>query len=126
MRAVKGKNTKPELAVRKLLSAMGYRFRLHRKELPGNPDVVLPGRRAAVFVNGCWWHGHGCKRGARIPVANADYWKAKIARNKARDAAARRGLRALGWRSLVVWECRLKKPETVAAKLRRFLGRITS
>jgi DNA mismatch endonuclease (patch repair protein) len=121
MRAVKGKHTKPELAVRKLLSAMGYRYRLHRKDLPGNPDVVLPGRRAAVFVHGCWWHGHACKRGARIPVTNVDYWTGKIARNKARDAAARRGLRKAGWRSMIVWECELKRPERAAARMRRFL-----
>lgn len=122
MRAVKGKNTKPEIAVRKMLTAMSYRYRLHRKDLPGNPDIVFPGRRRVVFVHGCWWHGHDCKRGARVPATNVGYWTAKIARNEARDAAAVKALRAAGWRSLIVWECQLKAPEKVAARLRRFLA----
>jgi DNA mismatch endonuclease (patch repair protein) len=123
MRAVKGKHTKPELAVRKMLSAMGFRYRLHRKDLPGSPDVVLPGRKKVVFVHGCWWHGHSCHRGARPPATNVAYWTQKITRNQARDASARRKLRQQGWGSIVVWECQLKKGAAVAARLKRFLDR---
>ena len=81
MRRVRGKNTAPEMKVRSLLFAMGYRFRLHRKDLPGNPDIVFPGRKCVIFVHGCFWHGHDCARGARVPKNNRDYWVAKIARN---------------------------------------------
>jgi DNA mismatch endonuclease (patch repair protein) len=122
MRSVKGKNTRPERAVRSLLHALGYRFRLHRKDLPGSPDIVLPGRKAVVFVHGCFWHGHGCKRGSRAPKANADYWTKKLVGNVARDARTRAELEALGWRVLVVWECEIKEAEALADKLRAFLG----
>ncbi len=120
MRAVKGKNTRPEQAVRSLLHALGYRFRLHRRDLPGSPDIVLPGRKAVILVHGCFWHGHGCKRGSRTPKANADYWNMKLAGNVARDARTRAELEALGWRVLVVWECEIKA-EGLADKLRAFL-----
>lgn len=122
MRAVKGKNTRPEQAVRSLLHALGYRFRLHRRDLPGSPDIVLPGRKAVIFVHGCFWHGHDCKRGSRTPKTNADYWVSKIGRNMARDARTRAALEAQGWRVLVVWECEIKDEEALAAKLRAFLG----
>lgn len=122
MRAVRGRDTGPELAVRRMLHAAGYRFRLQRADLPGKPDVVFPARRAVVFVHGCFWHGHDCKRGARAPRRNADYWSAKIARNMARDAEVAAALGALGWRSHVVWECALRDPAAVAAGLRAFLG----
>lgn len=121
MRAVKGRNTRPERAVRSLLHALGYRFRLHRKDLPGSPDIVLPGRKAVIFVHGCFWHGHGCKRGSRAPKTNADYWTKKLAGNIARDARTRAELKALGWQVLVVWECEIKT-EGLADKLRAFLG----
>lgn len=121
MRAVKSRDTKPERAIRRLLHAMGYRFRLHRKDLPGAPDIVLPGRRAVIFVHGCFWHGHDCRRGARIPKANQDYWRTKIARNQARDAKAQEALAASGWRVGVVWECALKLPD-LADRLGAFLG----
>lgn len=88
MAKVKGRGTKPELQVRKALTALGVRYRLNRKDLPGSPDVVMAGRRLAIFVHGCFWHGHDCARGSRVPKANRDYWLAKVARNKARDAAA--------------------------------------
>src|SRR5215469_2320726 len=97
MRQVKGKGTTPELTVRKALTRLGLRYRLHRKDLPGAPDIVLPGRRLALFVHGCFWHGHDCARGARVPKQNRDYWTAKIARNCARDERARAALEALGW-----------------------------
>lgn len=121
MAAVKGKNTKPELLVRKLAHRLGYRFRLHRKDLPGAPDLAFPGRQAVIFVHGCFWHGHDCARGARKPKNNADYWRDKIARNKARDAANLEKLDALGWRTLTLWECELKRDD-VADRLAAFLG----
>jgi DNA mismatch endonuclease (patch repair protein) len=108
MRRVKGRDTSPELKVRKALTRLGARYRLHRKDLPGAPDVVLPGRRLALFVHGCFWHGHDCARGARVPKQNRDYWVGKVARNRARDARSLAALEALGWRAEVVWECELK------------------
>src|SRR4051812_36756779 len=100
MRAVKGRDTAPELIVRRMAHAMGYRFRLHRKDLPGKPDLVFPRFHKVLFVHGCFWHGHVCDRGSRVPVQNRDYWTAKIARNKERDAKAHAALKALGWTSL--------------------------
>lgn len=122
MRRVKGRDTGPELTVRRLLWDAGYRYRLHRKDLPGKPDIVLPGRRAVVFVHGCFWHGHDCARGARQPKANADYWKAKIARNVDRDARVQADLIDIGWRPVTVWECELKDPAALEARLREILG----
>ena len=122
MRAVRARDTGPEIAVRRLLHRLGYRFRLHRADLPGHPDLAFPARRAAVFVHGCFWHGHDCPRGARAPKTNAAYWAAKIARNRARDAETRAALEARGWRAAVVWECALRDPAAVAAALAAFLG----
>jgi DNA mismatch endonuclease (patch repair protein) len=122
MRAVKGRDTGPELRVRRIAFGLGYRYRLNRRDLPGAPDLVFPGRRKAVFVHGCFWHGHSCKRGDRPPSANAAYWSAKIARNRARDAAARRALKALGWEALTLWECELKDEARLKRRLARFLG----
>ncbi len=122
MAAVKGKNTKPEIQVRKLAHALGYRFRLHRRDLPGSPDLVFPGRRAVIFVHGCFWHGHDCRRGARAPKTTAAYWRDKIARNKARDAHALAALESQGWRALTLWECELKR-EDFAGRIGAFLGR---
>ncbi|WP_271200290.1 very short patch repair endonuclease [Methylopila turkensis] len=122
MRAVKARDTKPERTVRRLAHALGYRFRLHRKDLPGTPDLVFPTRKKVVFVHGCFWHGHDCARGARTPKANADYWRAKVERNRARDARAVDDLAALGWEALVLWECALKDADAVACLLRGFLG----
>lgn len=122
MRRVKGRDTGPELKVRRLLWSAGYRYHLHRKDLPGRPDIVLAGRRAAVFVHGCFWHGHDCKRGARQPRANAAYWSAKISRNVERDARVQTELAAKGWRPVVVWECELKDAAALDARLRAVLG----
>lgn len=122
MRAVRGRDTGPELAVRRLLHGLGYRYRLHRAGLPGTPDLVFPGRRAVVFVHGCFWHGHDCPRGARQPKRNAAYWIAKVARNRARDAAVADALAAQGWRSHIVWECALKDRAALADDLAAFLG----
>jgi len=108
MRAVKGRDTTPELAVRRILRAAGIGYRLGGRGLPGRPDLVMQGRRVAVFVHGCFWHGHDCPRGARLPKANADYWTAKIGRNRARDSAACRALEGAGWRVVTVWECDMK------------------
>src|SRR5690349_13273904 len=108
MRRVKGRDTKPEMTVRRLLTGLGVRYRLHRKDLPGSPDIVLPGRRLAIFVHGCFWHGHDCARGGRIPKQNQPYWLAKIGRNRGRDVAVREALAAAGWRVETIWECELK------------------
>ena len=121
MRRVKGKNTTPELAVRRALTALGVRYRLHRKDLPGKPDIVLPGRRLALFVHGCFWHGHECARGARVPKQNRDYWVGKVERNRARDAASREALIALGWRVETIWECDLKDAVALETRLSRLL-----
>lgn len=121
MARVRGRDTKPELLVRRMLHAMGYRYRVNLSGLPGRPDVAFTRRKAAVFVHGCFWHGHDCARGARMPKANADYWCAKIERNRARDAEVRAALEALGWRTLTVWECGLGDREKLAAELREFL-----
>ncbi len=121
MRAVKGENTTPELLVRKIAHRMGYRFRLHRKDLLGKPDLVFPGRRKVIFVHGCFWHGHKCPRGDRMPKANADYWKKKITRNAARDKLHNAALKKEGWGVRVIWECQLKSPAFVERFLSRFL-----
>ncbi|TCO10199.1 T/G mismatch-specific endonuclease [Camelimonas lactis] len=123
MRAVRSVDTRPEMVVRRLLHAMGYRYRLHRRDLPGAPDIVFPGRRKLIFVHGCFWHGHDCARGARMPAANADYWRSKIARNLVRDADHLAALRQAGWQALVIWECQLKVRDRPAltALLRAFL-----
>ena len=109
MRAVKGRDTTPEIALRKKLFALGLRYRLNVKDLPGKPDLVFPRHKTVVFVHGCFWHGHSCKRGNRQPKQNADYWKDKIARNMARDQKNTAELKKLGWRVITVWECEIKE-----------------
>lgn len=126
MRRVKGRDTTPELKVRRALTALGARYRLHRKDLPGSPDVVLPGRRLALFVHGCFWHGHDCPRGARVPRANRDYWVAKVKRNRARDALARNALESGGWRVETLWECELKDAAALDQRLRGLLQPLES
>lgn len=121
MRRVKGRDTTPERTVRRLLTGLGARYRLHRKDLPGNPDIVMPGRRLALFVHGCFWHGHDCARGSRVPKANRDYWTAKVARNVARDARTREALADAGWRVETIWECELKDEAAVSARLKGLL-----
>ena len=122
MRRVKGRDTGPEMTVRRLLTALGARYRLHRKDLPGNPDIVMPGRRLALFVHGCFWHGHDCGRGARVPKQNRDYWLGKVGRNRARDEASQAALTATGWRVEVVWECELKDEAGLEARFEAILG----
>jgi DNA mismatch endonuclease (patch repair protein) len=123
MQAVKSKNTAPELIVRRAVHEMGYRFRLHCEDLPGKPDLVFPSLRKALFVNGCFWHGHSCARGARVPRTNTEYWTAKIARNMARDANSRQQLEDIKWTVLTIWECEAHDRVGLNDKLRRFLSR---
>ena len=120
MQAVKSKNTGPELVVRRLLHSMGYRFRLHRKDLLGSPDVVLPSRLTAIFVHGCFWHWHGCTKGLP-PKSNLEYWLPKLQQNVIRDETKVEQLRSLGWRVLVVWQCELKEIDNLATRLESFL-----
>lgn len=121
MRQVKGSGTTPERTLRRLLTGLGARYRLNRKDLPGSPDIVLPGRRLAIFAHGCFWHGHDCARGARVPKTNRDYWLAKVGRNRIRDAAAAEALSGSGWRVEVIWECEMKDEAALADRLARLL-----
>lgn len=122
MQQVKSANTGPEMIVRRLLHSMGYRYRLHGKNLPGKPDLVFAGRKKVVFIHGCFWHGHDCKRGARIPITRQDYWLAKVGRNRERDARTVSRLEQAGWDVMTVWECELKDREALASRLTQFLG----
>lgn len=121
MRAVKSKNTTPERKVRALLRPLAPGYRLHRTDIPGKPDIAWVGRKRALFVHGCFWHGHDCARGARAPKTNADYWHAKIARNRARDASNMTTLAQQDWRALIVWECELKDETALREKLAAFV-----
>lgn len=120
MQSVRPKDTGPEIALRKLLHAMGYRFRLYRKDLPGTPDIVFPGRKKIIFVHGCYWHGHGCNKG-KLPKSKLDYWMPKIARNRERDEERVMQLQQLGWEVLTVWQCELKNTEDLKDRLVAFL-----
>lgn len=121
MRAVKAKDTKPEMIVRRMIHKMGYRYRLHRKDIPGKPDIVFSLRRKAIFVHGCFWHGHDCKRGARVPKTNVEYWTSKVERNKNRDRRHVDELTELGWEVLIVWECETQDTSVLSARLDSFL-----
>lgn len=121
MRAVRGRNTRPEILVRQIAFGLGYRFRLHRADLPGKPDIAFPGRQKAIFVHGCFWHQHkGCRR-ATVPKSNRGFWRKKLGRNIARDAMQLAAIRKRGWRALVVWECEIKNKRRLAAKMKSFL-----
>jgi DNA mismatch endonuclease (patch repair protein) len=122
MRRIKGRDTAPELKVRRALRALGAGYRLHRADLPGKPDIVMPGRKLAVFVHGCFWHGHDCARGSRVPKDNRAYWVAKVERNRARDTTSRLALAALGWRVETIWECELKDAAALEVRLRDVLA----
>ena len=117
MSRIRGKNTKPEILVRKGLHARGFRFRLHNKKLPGSPDVVLPKYGVAIMVNGCFWHGHKGCRYATKPKTNVEFWETKIARNRHRDEVTNAHLEALGWHVITVWECELRGKSIVASRL---------
>ena len=116
MSAVRGKNTKTELVVRRLLHAAGYRYRLHAKDLPGRPDIVFRKRRCVIFVNGCFWHAHDCPRGSS-PSSNVEFWRKKIGKNIERDRRVMQELVGQGWRVLTVWECETKTPEQLMRRL---------
>lgn len=121
MRAVKPENTGPEIALRKMLHRLGYRYKLHTRELPGKPDIAFPARRKVIFVHGCFWHGHRCRYG-RLPKTRLEYWQPKIEANRARDTRKTNELLRAGWEIAVVWQCELKDSARTLKKLTSFLG----
>ncbi|WP_282567793.1 DNA mismatch endonuclease Vsr [Devosia sp. 1635] len=121
MAAIKGRDTRPELRVRRLLHRLGYRFRLHRRDLPGTPDIVLPGRHLVIFVHGCFWHRHGCNKSV-LPQIRTEWWEGKLNRTVERDAQNIAALEELGWDVLVVWECTLGNEAALQSKFRVALG----
>ena len=124
MAGIRGKNTKPEMIVRRLLHVMGYRYRLHAQDLPGRPDVVFRRRRAVIFVHGCFWHRHSdseCKL-SRLPKTRLDFWLPKLDSNQKRDEANREALQKMGWKQLVLWECQLRDEASLRTQLKAFLG----
>ncbi len=122
MRRIRSRDTLPEIAVRSIIHGMGFRFRLHRKDLPGTPDIVLVRLHKVVFVHGCFWHQHkNCAEG-RVPKSRPEYWVPKLQRNCDRDIQHRRSLQKLGWKTMVVWECELERPALVGKRLERFLN----
>ena len=120
MQAVRSKDTGPEQKIRRLLHGLGYRYRLHRRDLPGKPDLVFPSRKKAIFVHGCFWHAHGCRYG-RPPKSRLEYWLPKLEKNKARDADKLSRLEELGWRVLIVWQCEMEDIGALADSLHCFL-----
>lgn len=122
MAAVKSQDTGPEMAVRRLVHGLGFRYRLHDQGLPGHPDLVFPSRRKIIFVHGCFWHRHRCEAGRSMPVSRVDYWLAKFERNQSRDIKVRRQLAKDGWRVLVIWECQTRNLDRLRKKLKTFLG----
>lgn len=120
MSGIRASNTKPEMLVRNLLHREGFRFRLHRKDLPGKPDIVLPRYRAVIFVHGCFWHQHNCNL-FKMPKTNESFWRAKLAGNRLNDQKAREALLASGWRVAIVWECAIRTARKNPASLRRVL-----
>jgi DNA mismatch endonuclease (patch repair protein) len=121
MALVRAKDTKPELMVRRFVHGMGYRYRLHRRDLPGTPDMVFPGRGKVIFVHGCFWHRHARCALARLPKSRGDFWLPKLTANAERDARNGRALRQLGWGVLTIWECQLRDTAALANRIRRFL-----
>ena len=121
MSRIRSTNTKPEMAVRSLVHRLGYRFRLHRRDLPGRPDIVLPRHRKIILVHGCFWHGHDCKLASK-PKSNGDYWSAKIVSNKERDAKNLAALGASNWRVLEIWECEVRRNDGLEDKVKNFLA----
>ncbi len=120
MRAIRSKDMLPELAVRRLVHKLGYRFRLHRRDLPGKPDLVFASRRKVIFVHGCFWHSHSCKT-AHVPKSNLSYWLPKLQRNQVRDSKNLKTLRGVGWQPLVIWECETRDEGAVRKRLAKFL-----
>jgi len=122
MRRVKSGGTQPEMRVRRMLHVMGYRYRLHRKGLPGCPDIVLPRHQKIVMVHGCFWHGHDCPAGRKKPKTNEQYWAEKLTKNRLRDAANLAKLEAMGWHVLVIWECETRNHADLANQLAEFMS----
>ena len=122
MRAIKSQDTAPEMKVRRAAHALGLRVRLNRVDLPGKPDLVFPAKRTALFVHGCFWHGHNCPRGARMPQTNSAYWQAKISRNMSRDKATIAALKKLGWTPRVIWECQTRDAAKLSQLIKRQVG----
>jgi DNA mismatch endonuclease (patch repair protein) len=118
MSRIRGKDTKPEIAVRSMLHRLGYRFRLHRNDLPGRPDIVLPSRKSVILVHGCYWHRHPGCRYAYSPKSRVDFWEKKFSENIARDRRNMDELQSIGWRALVVWECELREPDELKKRLK--------
>ncbi len=122
MRAVKARDTKPEKIVRRILRSIAPGYRLHRSDVPGKPDIAYLSRKQTIFVHGCFWHGHACARGARAPKNNSAYWSAKIERNRVRHRFIRGQLKRAGWRTLFIWECKLRNEAAIRTKLAKFLN----
>ena len=125
MAAIKSNDTKPEMLVRRYLHALGYRYGLHNKKLPGSPDIVLRRLRTVIFINGCFWHGHDNCKYYRLPKTNPDFWRTKIEANRARDARTSAALRTLGWHVIVIWECQLKTEELRTKTLRELAATLS-
>jgi DNA mismatch endonuclease, patch repair protein len=123
MRAVKSRDTAPEMIVRRVAHRLGYRFRLYRKDLPGRPDIVFPRLHKVILVHGCFWHGHDCARGARVPKGNRTYWLKKVAGNRARDEKNLEKLASTGWKALIVWECATRDERNLDGHVKRFLAK---
>ena len=117
----KGKDTSPEVFIRKFINSLGYRCSLHRKDLPGCPDIVFPRRKKVIFINGCYWHRHNCKKGRSMPETRKKFWQQKFERTIERDKKNKRELKKLGWKVLVIWECQTKRPEKIIDKITSFL-----
>jgi DNA mismatch endonuclease (patch repair protein) len=122
MASIRGRDTKPERTVRSLLHRLGYRFRLHRRDLPGKPDLVFPSRRRVIFVHGCFWHMHDCRWGKVTPATNSEFWHSKRQGNCDRDRRALEALSAAGWEALIVWECDLRDESALRSRLKAFLN----
>jgi DNA mismatch endonuclease, patch repair protein len=126
MAKIRGKNTSLEMKVRQLIWRLGYRYRLHNRNLPGTPDLVFNGRKKVIFVHGCYWHRHDCPAGQQIPKSRVNFWKAKLARNAERDKEVQEALRNEGWDILIVWGCQIKQPEQLESGICKFLGPVTN
>jgi DNA mismatch endonuclease (patch repair protein) len=122
MGRVKSKNTLLELEVRRLIFSLGYRYRLHASNLPGNPDLVFRKKKKAIFIHGCFWHRHNCSSGKRVPKSRLDFWIPKLRENKKRDKAKQQALSKLGWTFLIIWECEIKNKETLVSRIKNFLS----
>ena len=121
MQAVKSKGTKPEIAVRKIVYSLGYKYRLNVSDLPGRPDLVFRNRKKVIFVHGCFWHRHNCAAGQSKPVTNQDFWLLKLERNKVRDLRNQADLKKLGWKTMIIWECQIKNDSQLPERIKSFL-----